>query len=181
MHLLSFEHSARAQALDGLFFGTALVATTTWTALAMPDSSLLPTLALVLAGTAAWSAAEYLLHRFVLHGLRPFSDWHAQHHARPRALIGTPTAINAVLMLFLVGAPLWLLGGAWVAGAVGSGFLLGYLAYSWMHHTLHHGRCHSAWMSQRKRSHAVHHMTGRGLSRFGVSTGLWDRVLRTDQ
>ncbi len=181
MPAFSFEHSPRAQTLDSLFFGSALVATATWTALTMPASSLAPTLVLVAVGTAAWSAAEYLLHRFVLHGLRPFSEWHAQHHARPTALIGTPTAINAALMVALIGTPLWVLAGSWVAGALSSGFLLGYLAYSWMHHTLHHGRCRSAWLSQRKQSHAVHHMPGRGLSRFGVTTGLWDRVLRTDQ
>ena len=48
-------------------------------------------MALALLGLVAWTLLEYVLHRFVLHGMQPFQAWHAEHHRRPQALIGTPT------------------------------------------------------------------------------------------
>ena len=50
-----------------------------------------------LAGAATWTFLEYVLHRFVLHGVAPFSDWHRQHHLRPLALICSPTVLSAAL------------------------------------------------------------------------------------
>ncbi len=56
-----------------------------------------------------WIAVEYALHRFVLHGLRPFSKWHAEHHRSPAALICTPTWVSALLIaVFVVLPTLWL-------------------------------------------------------------------------
>jgi hypothetical protein len=61
--------------------------------------------ALALLGLVAWTLLEYALHRFVLHGLQPFRTWHAEHHRRPRALIGTPTILSATLIAALGGHP----------------------------------------------------------------------------
>lgn len=133
---------------------------------------------LVPAGLAGWSLIEYLLHRFVLHGVQPFRGWHEAHHARPHALICTPTLLSASLILVLVFLPAWVWGGAWQAGALTLGVVAGYLAYAVIHHAMHHWRCGNGWLGERKRWHALHHRTTLGRC-YGVSSGVWDRVFAT--
>src|SRR4051812_46032278 len=60
---------------------------------------------LAAAGLVGWSLVEYLMHRFILHGLEPFKTWHLQHHARPTALISSPTVLSATSIAVLVFAP----------------------------------------------------------------------------
>jgi len=50
--------------------------------------------AFVLTGLGGWTLIEYLLHRFVLHGLQPFRRWHALHHrpGQPPGRDGVTTA-----------------------------------------------------------------------------------------
>ena len=132
---------------------------------------------LVLAGLAGWTLLEYALHRFVLHGLRPFSDWHAEHHHRPAALICAPTILSASLIAALVFLPAWALGGLWPACAITLGVLGGYLAYAITHHATHHWRASNRWTRQRKRWHALHHDRHRGPGHYGVTTSFWDHLL----
>jgi sterol desaturase/sphingolipid hydroxylase (fatty acid hydroxylase superfamily) len=127
------------------------------------------------AGLFGWTLVEYLLHRFLLHGLQPFRGWHEAHHTRPTARICTPTVLSAGLIVALVFAPAWLLSGLWQAGALTLGVLIGYLAYAVIHHGTHHWRADNAWLKRRKRSHAAHHHSRRGVS-FGVTSGVWDQV-----
>lgn len=45
------------------------------------------------AGLPGWSAIGYGLHRFVPHGIAPFSRWHAlHHHAAEPACCGVTSA-----------------------------------------------------------------------------------------
>src|SRR5579872_4351436 len=53
--------------------------------------------AFVSAGLAGWTLIEYLAHRFVLHGLQPFSSWHALHHRQQTDLIYAPTILTTTL------------------------------------------------------------------------------------
>lgn len=139
--------------------------------------------ACVVAGAAAWSLAEYVLHRLVLHRLHPFHRWHGEHHVRPSALIGTPTAISATLFATLVLAPAWLLAGAWPACAFTLGMLAGYLAYVVTHDATHHaappGLAGSSWLRNRRRWHARHHRRNAAPACYGVTSGFWDRVFGT--
>jgi sterol desaturase/sphingolipid hydroxylase (fatty acid hydroxylase superfamily) len=130
----------------------------------------------VVLGLAGWTAIEYVMHRFVLHGLRPFSQWHAQHHQRPVALISTPTIVSATLIAALVYLPARLLGGLWQAGALTLGVMAGYLAYAVAHHATHHWRADSAWLKRRKRWHALHHHLADSPACYGVTTSFWDHV-----
>ena len=44
----------------------------------------------LLAGLVAWTLLEYVLHRFVLHGVEPFRAWHLAHHRNPTQPIRVP-------------------------------------------------------------------------------------------
>lgn len=59
-------------------------------------------LLLILVGLFSWTAIEYLLHRFILHGLQPFKNWHIEHHKHPGDLLCLPTLLSAALVLILV-------------------------------------------------------------------------------
>jgi cyclopropane-fatty-acyl-phospholipid synthase len=134
--------------------------------------------ALALAGLAGWTLVEYAMHRFVLHGIEPFRRWHALHHERPRALIGTPTILSALIFVVLAFLPALVLAGPWRAGALTLGLVAGYLAYTVMHHATHHWSGRIAWLNRRKRWHALHHHGARPAC-FGVTTGFWDRAFGT--
>jgi sterol desaturase/sphingolipid hydroxylase (fatty acid hydroxylase superfamily) len=132
-----------------------------------------------LSALVGWTLIEYLLHRFVLHGLDPFRRWHALHHQRQTDLVYAPTILVATVVTGLVFLPAWLLGGSWRACALLLGFLIGYVAYSITHHAVHHWTGHSAWLRRRKRWHSLHHRPSQPAGRYGVTTALWDHVFRS--
>jgi sterol desaturase/sphingolipid hydroxylase (fatty acid hydroxylase superfamily) len=82
MSLFTLEHSRWAYREDFALYGTAVAVFAAFLLVAGPRELRLEIWALALLGLASWSAIEYALHRFVLHGLQPFQHWHAQHHHR---------------------------------------------------------------------------------------------------
>ena len=192
MSLFSLEHSARAYGLDFALYALLCLGLATALLAASPEGSGVPLLAWVGAGVALWSLLEYLLHRFVLHGVAPLSRWHARHHQQPNALIATPVVLSLSLFLLLAGLPAWWLLGGWAALALGLGLLGSYLLYGLTHHATHHPTpdwiAHSSWMRQRRvrhaMHHAAHHIRARGEAckpcHFGVSNSLWDTVFGTN-
>jgi cyclopropane-fatty-acyl-phospholipid synthase len=184
MPLFAIEHSRLAYRIDFGLYGAASLALGAWLLLAGPAAQRGSIAAFVGVGLLAWTAIEYALHRFVLHGLRPFSRWHAEHHSRPTALICAPTVLSAGLILGLVFLPALALGGLWTACALSFGVLTGYLAYAIAHHATHHWNIDSAWLKRRKRWHALHHNAGRRNAEqpghYGVTSGLWDHLLGSD-
>ncbi|GCL61811.1 sterol desaturase family protein [Pseudaquabacterium pictum] len=181
MGLLSLEHSPTVYWADFAWHAALALGLAVAVGAGMPATpvatGLGPALALAAAGAAAWTLAEYLLHRFVLHGLPPFKAWHVLHHQRPRALICGPTLLSSTLIGGLVFVPAWWLLGAAHAQALTLGLVLGYLAYGVVHHGAHHGGG-GAWMRARRRWHALHHHAP-APGGYGVSTGLWDHVFAT--
>ena len=175
MDLFALEHSKAAYRADFVFYGAVVCVLATFLLLASPRGHGLESLALALSGLVGWTAIEYALHRFVLHGLPPFSRWHAEHHQRPTALICAPTVLSATLIFTLVFLPALLLGNAWRACALTLGVLSGYLAYAITHHATHHWRADTAWLKQRKRWHALHHHSAEP-GFYGVTSGFWDQV-----
>lgn len=178
MHALAIEHSPARDRADRIVYAVAVAALALWLAVRTPADLAWSAVGLTLAGLASWSALEYALHRFVLHGLQPFARWHGEHHRRPAALIGTPTLVSAPLFGLLVALPAVLLLGPWGGGAFTLGVLAGYLAYAVLHHALHHGQLTHPWWQARKFAHARHHHLLQPCC-FGVTSGFWDRVLRT--
>jgi sterol desaturase/sphingolipid hydroxylase (fatty acid hydroxylase superfamily) len=180
MGIFSLEHSRAAYWADFVLYGVSTLLLSSLLLARSPPELGLEVLSCVLGGLLGWSAIEYVLHRFVLHGLAPFQGWHAEHHARPRALIGTPTILSATLIATLVFLPALLLGNLWRACALTLGLLIGYLAYAVMHHALHHWRAEHAWFKRRKHWHALHHRADLG-GHYGVTSAFWDHALGTAQ
>ena len=191
MSLFSLEHGKLAYWSDFVFYGVVVSLLLSWIVFASAAghgvantaantaASTAASAALVLLGLASWSLLEYLIHRFLLHGVAPFSEWHARHHLRPTALISAPTVLSATLFALLVFLPLFALGGMWASSAFFLGVLAGYLAYALVHHATHHWRAGSAGARRRKRWHALHHRHAEQGCCYGVSSGLWDRVFAT--
>ena len=180
MHLFSLEHSKTAYRADFVLYAAAVLLLAVFIVLVGPPERWLE-LGIVWAGLAIWTAIEYALHRFVLHGLQPFSRWHEQHHRRPKALIGTPTILSSTLIATLVFLPVLLLTDTWSACALTLGVLIGYLAYSTTHHAIHHWHTDNAWLKRRKHWHALHHAHFAQPGCYGVTSAFWDHVFGTTQ
>lgn len=175
MGLVSLEHSKTVYWADFALHGAAVAILAGALAWDNGAAHRVPAaLAVACAGWAAWTLVEYVLHRFVLHGLAPFKHWHALHHDRPAALIAGPTLLSASLLLLLVFLPAWLWLPHWAAEALVLGVVSGYLAYGLVHHATHHWRMPAGWLQRRKRWHALHHHR-QGAHCYGVTTGFWDR------
>lgn len=178
MRFLSLEHSKTAYGIDLALHAVATPLLAILLLLDGPRPVRVELLALAGLGLCGWTLAEYVLHRFVLHGLQPFAAWHAEHHARPHALLCTPTWISVALIAALVFIPAWALFGPWHAGALALGIQAGYLAYSLTHHATHHQRPGSGWLRRRKQWHATHHRAATPCC-YGVTTRMWDHVFRS--
>jgi hypothetical protein len=87
LRLFTIEHSQSEYRADFVVYGAVWQFLLAYVALATPVSMRWIVVNLCVVGIAVWSLAEYVLHRFVPHGLRPFSDWHAAHHEHSIALI----------------------------------------------------------------------------------------------
>ncbi len=178
MSLLTLEHGKLAYRADFALYSIAVVSLAAYLLVSEAGQQVLQTLAFVLAGLAGWTLIEYLLHRFVLHGMPPFRGWHDAHHKRPVALICAPTIMSASLILVLIFLPAVELLDLERACALTLGMLMGYLAYSVTHHAVHHWRSSNAWLMQRKRWHALHHHVEHP-GCYGVTTAFWDHVFRS--
>ena len=176
MTILTLEHGRSAYWADFVAYGAAslglLVMLVRWA----PSGQALAEAGLVALGALLWTLMEYMIHRFLLHGLDPFKQWHAEHHRRPTALIGLPTVCSAALFAGTTFLPVLWMGQAWQACAVTLGVLLGYLAYCYAHHATHHWRVRTPWMLRLKRWHAIHHHAQEIDQCFGVTVPLWDHV-----
>lgn len=194
MGLFSLEHGKASYWADFALHGSAAAGLAVLLVWRTPRDAAWATAALLPLGLALWTLVEYLLHRFVLHGLRPFSGWHARHHQRPTALICGPTVLSATLLTVLVFLPLWLLRPLHQALGMTLGVWLGYLGYGLVHHATHHWHIGNGLMRRRKRWHALHHHAAHSHSHshsqahsqahpqtpagacYGVTTRLWDHA-----
>ncbi len=170
------EHSKAVYRADFALYGAAVLVLAAFLLVSGPRGRWLEIVVFAGLGLASWTLIEYALHRFVMHGLQPFSRWHAEHHQRPTALICTPTILSTALIATLVFLPaLVLSGNLWRASALTLGVLVGYLSFSITHHAIHHWSADSAWLKQRKRWHVQHHTNGQS-GCFGVTSTIWGHV-----
>jgi sterol desaturase/sphingolipid hydroxylase (fatty acid hydroxylase superfamily) len=141
---------------------------------------------LIVAGLFIWTITEYLLHRFIFHfhatsdfGKRISFMFHGVHHDYPndtKRLVMPPSVSIplAIGFFFLFKA---ILGGISVAPFY-IGFIAGYLFYDISHYAIHHFNMHSKFWLAIKNHHMRHHYQDPELG-FGVSSPLWDLILKT--
>lgn len=127
------------------------------------------------AGVTSWTFAEYIVHRFVLH--RVYRKEHDVHHCRPTAYVGvSPLQTASIFTLVAIAAVMLfgqVLGSGWFAG-----LMIGYLAYIWVHDTIHHRRpAKRHWLRASFDRHMLHH--GGVEANFGVVTPFWDHCFGT--
>ncbi len=149
-------------------------------------------------GAAAWSLAEYLLHRFVGHGPRrtppeglarfvspaafaaEFNREHIAHHADPTYFAPTSrkaAAAIAALGVFATAGSIFF--GRRRARSFALGFAATYGAYEVLHRRIHThgpGGAYGRWL----RKHHLYHHHGSPKQNHGVTSPLWDRVLDTE-
>jgi sterol desaturase/sphingolipid hydroxylase (fatty acid hydroxylase superfamily) len=122
------------------------------------------TIPLFCCGLVAFTLAEYITHRFVLHTLAPVQ--HGIHHARPRE------AVDKIFwQIWLAFAVVYLLAG----GAVLAGALVAYAWYLFVHYCAHHNA--AVLPASLLKHHLDHHRFAN--RNFGVTTKFWDRVFGT--
>jgi sterol desaturase/sphingolipid hydroxylase (fatty acid hydroxylase superfamily) len=121
-------------------------------------------IALFCCGLLAWTLAEYITHRFVLHAIAPVQ--HGIHHARPRDAVDK--IFWQIWLAFAVLYPV-------VGDAVMAGVLVAYAWYLLVHYCAHH---HSAVLPASVLKHHLDHHRFANRN-FGVTTRFWDRVFGT--
>jgi sterol desaturase/sphingolipid hydroxylase (fatty acid hydroxylase superfamily) len=115
-------------------------------------------------GALAWTLAEYLTHRFVLHAIAPVQ--HGIHHARPQDTID-----KVFWQVWLAFAVVDLI----VGGAVLAGVLVAYAWYLFVHYCAHHNP--ALLPASLLKHHLVHHRFAN--RNYGVTTKCWDRIFGT--
>jgi sterol desaturase/sphingolipid hydroxylase (fatty acid hydroxylase superfamily) len=134
--------------------------------------------ALFVLGAFTWTLSEYAFHRWIYHlGFAITRNAHAKHHDDPTAYIAMPWFVTPLLFL-----PPQQLIGRWL-GVHGfssflAGWFAGFIAYSFMHHSLHHYKLRFAWYRHLQSQHRIHHAFPE--TNFGVTMRVWDRVFRTE-
>lgn len=148
-------------------------------------------------GIAAWSAAEYSLHRWIGHGpkkkrpdslaaqlspaglIAEFNAEHLAHHANPQYFAPTSHKVAAAAVVSTALAAL----ASTIVGrrhgtSPGAGFGAAYLGYELLHRRIHTHPPTSAYGRWRRRHHLLHHHRS-PRDNHGVSSGLWDVVFNT--
>jgi sterol desaturase/sphingolipid hydroxylase (fatty acid hydroxylase superfamily) len=137
-------------------------------------------------GLGVWTLTEYIMHRFIFH-YHPTSEFgkkihfifHGVHHDYPRdkKRLVLPPSVSiplATLFYFLFKSFL----APQLLFSFFPGFLLGYLIYDMLHYAMHHHNFKSGIMKKIKQHHMLHHYQDPDKG-YGVSSSLWDIILRT--
>jgi len=158
-----------------------VIAYLAWRSIVVFHVSVLAALALFASGILFWTLFEYLLHRFVFHfepkqpGLLKELQFlfHGIHHAYPK----DSRRLVMPLAILIYFATARLLPERLVPSFF-AGFVFGYLCYDMMHFAIHHlAFSNKTWQKIRKH-HYLHHYNNKEAG-FGVSSPLWDYILRT--
>jgi sterol desaturase/sphingolipid hydroxylase (fatty acid hydroxylase superfamily) len=144
-----------------------------------------------LLGISFWTWVEYMVHRFILHGVFPdgpglrhwshrlFDHLHVEHHKRPwdgnhinGTLKDTAPFLAPAAAVALLLPPATLL--AFLAGLVQA-----YVVEEWVHHSVHFYHFENLYFRYIKRHHMYHHSRAGGEVAFGLTNGGWDVVYHT--
>jgi cyclopropane-fatty-acyl-phospholipid synthase len=135
---------------------------------------------LVLGGLVSWGFLEYLLHRWILHGIfSAIRKEHARHHGQPRATISTPCLVIPACAT-LTCATLATVMSPGSAALATFGVYVGYNYFAIVHHLLHHRPATLArlrYFEGQVNIHELHHREPQ--VHFGISYSVWDRLFGT--
>lgn len=157
-----------------------------WRAVALDGLGIAQLLPVAAAALLVWTLTEYALHRFVFHfpARSRLGKWlvflfHGVHHDTPqdKTRLVMPPA-GAILIMALIWSLFELLIPAPWTQAFGAFFILGYLSYDYLHYATHHFPMRHPLLQRLKQHHMKHHFSGVP-GRYGVSSPLWDVLLRT--
>jgi sterol desaturase/sphingolipid hydroxylase (fatty acid hydroxylase superfamily) len=130
-----------------------------------------------LLGLIAFSFLEYFFHRWMFHTHIPlFEQGHRLHHEHPLGYDSLPFFLPAVVLLALSGLLMLLMPTGFALLLAGS-ITFGYIVYGLAHFIIHHVRFEQPWLRRWAGAHHVHHYHPD--ANFGVTTPLWDVLLRT--
>lgn len=140
----------------------------------MPSAAAIP---IVLFGLLLFSFVEYCFHRWLFHGpVQALEQGHRKHHEQPQAHDSLPFFLPPLVALTLAGGLSILLPAATALLFTG-GMAGGYAAYGLTHTTFHNVRFRRRLSRRWAAAHHIHHYHPH--SNFGVTTPLWDIVLKT--
>jgi sterol desaturase/sphingolipid hydroxylase (fatty acid hydroxylase superfamily) len=144
-----------------------------------------------LLGVSFWTWLEYMVHRFILHGVFPdgprlqhvlhrlFDHLHVKHHERPwdgnhinGTIKDTAPFLLPAFLLALALPPHALL-------AFLCGLTQAYVAEEWVHYSVHFHHFDNRYFRYIRRHHLYHHsQRGREVG-FGLTSGAWDVAFDT--
>ncbi|KAL6441143.1 hypothetical protein ACFW04_003455 [Cataglyphis niger] len=141
-------------------------------------------------GISIWTVLEYFIHRKVFHFKPPHNSrllitlhflFHGCHHKAPldeRRLVLPP------ILSLTIAAIIWQIYKAifplQIVHFVFAGTIIGYLCYDLMHYYLHSGAPKAeSYLYTMKRRHNYHHFLHYNQG-FGITSELWDQLLKTD-
>jgi sterol desaturase/sphingolipid hydroxylase (fatty acid hydroxylase superfamily) len=136
-------------------------------------------------GFFSWTLGEYLIHRYVFHmnDDKRWKRWitytfHGIHHEYPKDKdrIVMPPA-GALLISSIIFGVCWLIIQDYAFAYV-PGFLVGYLAYAFIHYAIHALQPPKNFLKWLWIYHSIHHYKHPD-QYFGVSTPIWDYVFNT--
>ena len=134
---------------------------------------------LVVLGFAAWTLLEYLVHRIVFHLHSVGRRLHQFHHDNPSDPDAERSSLSTPLLALPVGYLLIAIAGLEDGSAIFAGLLLGYLAFIVIHYAVHRRPIEpGSLLYSAKMRHLTHHHLES--CNFGVTTGFWDIVFRTN-
>lgn len=168
--------TTRTNAQLGLVADTTVGAVLLYAGLRHGGLGPLAVLATVCGGLLFFSFFEYALHRWLFHGpAQIFQQGHLVHHQHPRGYDSLPFFLPPVAMLVLAGlldrvVPT-------IAFLFAGAFATGYAAYGSGHWVMHSFRFRNPLLRRWAADHHIHHFHEG--TNFGVTSPLWDIVLRT--
>jgi len=176
-HRIAWLSTTRANARAGLVADVLASCALLYAGSRRGDVDSAAALATGLAGLVLFSFVEYCFHRWLFHGsVEMLEQGHRKHHEQPQAHDSLPFFLPPLVALVLVGI-LSVFLPATVALLFTGGMAAGYAAYGLTHSIFHNVRFRHALPRRWAAAHHIHHFHPG--SNFGVTTPLWDIVLRT--
>lgn len=138
-------------------------------------------------GVVGWTLLEYLVHRFLLHGVFPetrgrpgrwlharFDRMHADHHQRPWDGMHVNGHLETVPFAVALGGLAFLAaphpaGPAFIAALVQS-----YVVEEWIHYAVHFHQGGGPYFRYIRRHHLYHHGVRGKEEAFGLTSHIWD-------